>query len=93
MDDFDQDYYKQIKEMLDHSIPNQAAYKLISRSVVSTIGTFQTYNNGSRVGFAEYEAATVLEVISPEEIVGVNDWAKMKQCLELIALEQEMGRL
>lgn len=93
MDDFDHDYYRLIKEMLDYSIPNQIADKLISRGVLSEGSTLQTYDSGNRVGFGGYDAATVLESIIPEEIAGVYDWPKMKQYLEIIALEQGMKDL
>jgi len=90
MDDFDQEYYRLIKEMLDYSIPIQVADTLISRSVISNSGTLKFYSNGTSVGFAGYEATTALESIRPEEIAGVYDWPKMKKCLELIQLEQSM---
>jgi hypothetical protein len=88
MDDFDHDYYRLVKEMLDYSIPIQVADKLISRAVLSSSGTLKLYSNGARVGFAWYEATTALEAIDASEIAGIYDWPKMKKCLELIQLEQ-----
>jgi len=93
MEDFDREYYEQVKRMLDSSVTRKEAERIVRPDVISVYGTFQFFENGTEVGFCALRAESVFLAIKPEEIASVYDWPKMQQYLELIALEQGMEDL